>query len=137
MRSYVWIDAGGDQCFGATDGALPKGAREVPRLPGPFERWDDTAGDFTYDAEGHANHLAGPAHIAEMRMQKAIEARLIAGGIVSDEMLLAKEAVLRGVSARDMADIVLAKVAAAVETELDRQAVSLTKSKGVNDGRSL
>lgn len=124
MPAFMWID-GDQQCFGEFDEAPDWALREVPRMPEAFEHWDEAAGDFHYDAEGHANAQAGDDHIAEVRIRKAIEASLIVGGISSPEMLLVKEAGLRGVTPQGLAQTVLGKVAATDELELSRQAASL------------
>lgn len=126
MRYFYRLDAEGNQLFGSTEGAaLPKGAREVPRLPGPFERWDAKARAFIYDAEGHANARAGAAHIDAMRARKVIEAQFIAAGQALPSMLLVREAALRGMAPEELAAIVLEKAAAVEAIELDRQAASL------------
>ena len=130
MRHFYRLDAEGNQLFGSTDAAvLPKGAREVPRLPGAFERWDAKARAFVHDAEGHANARAGAPHIDAMRARKAIEAQFVAAGQALPSMLIVREAALRDVTPEELAAIVLAKVAAAEALELDRQAASLVGAR--------
>lgn len=129
MIAFYWIDRDGEQCFGEAE-ALPKYAiGVVPRLPGPFERWDAEVGDWIYDADGHADWRAGPAHIAAMHQRKAIEAALVEAGIVAPSMLIVREAALRGIAPADLAAIVRGKVAESETIELERQAASLGRSK--------
>jgi hypothetical protein len=125
MPAFMWIDDE-QQCFGEFDERPDWALREVPRMPGPFEHWDEEASDFRYDAEGHANAEAGKDHIVEVRIRKAIEASLIVGGWRAPDMLVVKEAELRGVEPEELAQLVLSKVARTDELELDRQAASLT-----------
>ena len=125
-RAYVFLDGDGNQCFASTESAvLPKGARAMPRMPGPFERWDFDAGAFVYDAQGHADHLAGPAHIAAMRERKVWQAMMIVAGNADPTMLLVQEAAARGITATEMAAIIFDKIAAQEALELERQAASL------------
>lgn len=128
MACFMWIDADGAQNFGEGD-AIPDGAIAVSRLPGPFEAWDADAGAFVHDAAAEADALAGPLHIAAMHARKAIEARLVLAGIAEPGMLLVREAELRGVSAAELAAIVIDKAAAAEALELERQAASLRPSE--------
>lgn len=129
MIAFYWIDAGGQQCFGEAE-ALPGYAiGAVPRLPGPFERWDAEAKGWIYDAKGHADWLAGETHIAEVRQRKAIEASLIEIGIVAPSMLIVREAELRGIEPAELAAIVRGKVASSETIELERQAASLSRSE--------
>lgn len=131
-RAYVFLDGDGNQCFASTESALlPKGAKAMPRMPGPFERWDFDAGAFVYDAIGHANDIAGPAHIATMHARKAVEAHLIAAGVDAPGLLLVREAALRGVTAAELAAAVLEKIAPAEALELERQAASLPTNQEV------
>lgn len=102
----------------------------VPRLPEMFERWDEAAGDFVCDKEGLADWKAGRAHIEAAHQRKALEAILIQAGIAGPNMLLAKEADLRGVTISDMATLVLSKQAESQAKEINRQREKLA-GKGI------
>ena len=133
MPIFLWIDGDQQQCFGEFDAAPAWALREVPRMPGHFERWDEEMGSFQYDAAGHANAEAGAAHIAAMHARKAVEAHLIAAGVAAPGMLLVREAALRGISAAELAEAVLSKIAPIEALELNRQAASLP-GNGVDHG---
>lgn len=72
------------------DAATRVRAVSIPRRPGDFESWDKGAGEFVIDLEAKACHAKGPD--MDVRVIRAIEAHLIAAGIVNENMLVAKEA---------------------------------------------
>ena len=103
-------------------GPLPDFAEEIPRLPKPFEEW---TGKAFVEREGSqkakADAAAGVEHIAEARLQKRIEAVLIASGVVLTSGLIAEEARLRGVEPAALATMVLEKAADFAAIEMTRQ----------------
>lgn len=120
--------AGAVQSLDGYDRNARRRARPIPRPPGDFEVWDPKAGAFVHDVEAAANHRAGPEHVAAMHARKAIEAHLIAAGVIAPGLLLVREAGLRGVDPAALAAIVLEKAAPAEAAELARQAASLPRS---------
>lgn len=130
MTILRYLDATGAPCIRVWHNAeWPKGAVELDRLPGPFEDFID--GAWVYDAQGHANHRAGPQHIAEAHRQKRWEATLIKMGLTPppELSLLPGEAADRGISLDEMADLVAAKASAFVAAEVARQAPEIAKGR--------
>lgn len=132
MKIYRRIDDGGQPSFGSVEDGkrLPARAVEVDRWPGPFE--DFVKGKWVYDADDHANQLAGTVHIAEAHAQKRIEALLVKMGLSlpAEIALLPGEAQDKGISLEEMADIVAAKVASFQAKEQARQAPGVEATKG-------
>lgn len=103
-----------------TQGELPAAAVELDRAPGPFEDFID--GAWVYDAKGHADQVATPAHIVQAHMQKRIEAILVTSGHILTAGLLFEEAKLRAIALPELADAVMERSAAFEAAELERQA---------------
>src|SRR6266446_7937133 len=98
-------------------GSLPAGAVEVDRMPGSFEDWTTERGWHVTDEQAKADFEAGPAVIAENRLQKRIEASQVKFGVGGS---LVAEAEARGIDLNAMADMVLAKAGDFVAAEVAR-----------------
>jgi hypothetical protein len=99
--------------------ALPQGAVAVTRWPGPFE--DYVAGHWVTDHRGHANWLAGAAHIVEARAMKYAEALVILSGYTLEAGMLVHEAEVKGLTLGALAQEVLDKRVEFIECEVQRQ----------------
>lgn len=93
--------AGGDYHALADGMDLPKGAVEVPRLPGAGETWDGKA--FVTNTRVAADLNLPVGHIASAHAQKAIEATLILSGVDLTHGLIAEEAAALGIDRRELA----------------------------------
>lgn len=127
MQLYRTASASGGFDHGPWEdvqGELPSTAIPIPRYPEPFEDWIDGAW-VVADPQALANWSAGPEHISTARAQKRIEALMVKQGLVLTHGLLAAEAEARGITIKNLAEIVLEKTAHFHATELERQKVSL------------
>lgn len=124
MRFFVWTD-GGHQIFSDFDGDCPFPATEVPRLPEAFEKWDFDAKQFVFSEGDKIRAASTPQHVAAMHLRKADQAHMILNGVIDPEMLLVREAVLRGIDPVDLAKMVREKASEAEELELKRQEFSM------------
>lgn len=93
---------------------------ELEREPSEFD--DVVDGRLVHNPARQADTQAGPEHIAEARVQKRIEALLIASGITLTGGLLNAEATARGMDVADLATDVIVKAADFIEAEIARQA---------------
>lgn len=83
------------------------------------------------DYEEFALNLeTGPVAIAEARLMKAIEARLILSGL-SVEGILSAEAAMRGSTVEELAATVLEKRQEFIDNEINRQKASLKEQSNV------
>ena len=119
MAILRYLDESGAPCIREwpADADWPEGAVEVDRLPGAFE--DFVGGVWTYDAKGHADSIAGPAHIAEARILKYAEAKTIGSGAATP--MLAAEAADKGITIAELAAMVNQKRAEFIAAEVARQ----------------
>lgn len=110
---------GGD--YHSTEGSLPKGAVEVPRLPAMGETWDAKAGAYVLDTAMAADMAVPAGHIDQAHAQKAIEAVLILSGITLKHGLLAEEAEATGMEVSVIAERVHAHGEAFRAAEIERR----------------
>ncbi len=116
-----YIDADGEAAFAKREDGepWPRGAVEVPRMPGEFE--DYVNGQWVRDNRSRADHVAGQGHIAEARALKYLEALLIASGLPLLRGLLVEEAKAKKITALELANLVLSKRAGFIAAEVTRQ----------------
>lgn len=101
------------------DWALPEGAVEVPRLPGPGESWDGTT--FAVDEEARIRLEQDEAAVTAAHLVKRVEAAVIASGVELTAGLLWAEAQATGQALSELADAVLLRAEGEVAQEVARR----------------
>jgi len=115
--------------FHHVDGALPKGAQMVPRMPEPGETWNPDTGQFVCDEVAAAHHGLPASHIDQAHAIKALEAVVILSGVDLTHGLIVEEASALGIDPSALAAIIHDKGTALRAAEINRRTAKVRAAR--------